>query len=244
MNFEIDYYKEKVNIFAHTSVPWQQEVLFSFVNHITLPINPKILDVGSGIGNNVKTLMSLASSITATDISDKVLAVLKERYKEASVKIDTVASHMQELPFNDNSFDLVVCTEVLEHIENLPKAIGECMRVLKPNGYIILSSPNYFNPAGFIKIIFELMHPDKSWDAWGNHEDGHEDFMTSFKLRRVTKKSGVQILETRGGDVMRSWLPFFRRYYKYIDQHPMLSFGRLPIIKYFLMNFFILGKKV
>ena len=174
MNLKNDYYVSMVNAHAHSSVPWQQDVLSDLLCGISLPPDPRILDVGAGIGNNIPTLVRLSSSITAVDVSNDTLVMLKQKYKNAPATIHTIVADIEALPLGDDAFDLVICTEVFEHVKNMPKAITECTRVLKPGGYIILSSPNYFNLAGIVKIVYEWLYPERSWDAWGNHETGQK----------------------------------------------------------------------
>ena len=82
--------------------------------------------------------------------------------------VDVVGS-VYDLPFSDNTFDMVLCMVVLEHLEDPPKAISEIKRVLKPNGRILASVPFMFpmhaTPDDFwrftkygLKILF------KDWD--------------------------------------------------------------------------------
>jgi SAM-dependent methyltransferase len=52
---------------------------------------------------------------------------------------------VQNMPFEDNSFDVVICNHVLEHVENDMKAMSEILRVMKPGAYSILLVPNDFN---------------------------------------------------------------------------------------------------
>ena len=55
--------------------------------------------------------------------------------------------NIQNMPFKDNnSVDIVVCTETLEHVPDMQRAINECYRILKESGYIFISTPNYNNP--------------------------------------------------------------------------------------------------
>ncbi len=55
-----------------------------------------------------------------------------------------VKMNIKNMPFNDNTFDVLICNHVLEHIDDEPKALSEVYRVLKPNGWAILQVPiNY-----------------------------------------------------------------------------------------------------
>jgi len=56
--------------------------------------------------------------------------------KTADVKAD-----IQNIPFNDNYFELIICNHILEHVDSYSKALDELNRVLKPNGILILSFP-------------------------------------------------------------------------------------------------------
>jgi SAM-dependent methyltransferase len=68
------------------------------------------------------------------------------------------------LPFEVASFDTVVCTEVLEHVPEPAQVVREIARVLKPNGYVILTTPLYYpiheEPYDFFRFTpFGLRHP-------------------------------------------------------------------------------------
>lgn len=92
--------------------------------------------------------------------------------------IDLFGSVM-ELPFADNVFDVVLCTEVLEHIPEPQKTLSEFFRVLKPTGHVILSVP----------FIYQM------------HEQPYDFFRyTYYGLRYLLEKSGFLIIscEARG----------------------------------------------
>ncbi len=107
----------------------------------------------------------------------------------------------------------------------------------------MLSSPNYLNMAGIWKLFKEYIYPRKTWDVWGNHEDGIENFLTVFAIRNYILKNNLTIHEERGGDLLRSWLPVFRNKYEFINRHPCLAIGKLWPLRLFFMNYFILAKK-
>jgi len=236
----INYYKNTVNIFAHTSVPWQQDILFDFLKKLKLKADSSTLDVGSGIGNNIGTLLEFFNNITATDISKGALRLSSEKFKNNNINFEV--ANLQKMPFADNSFDLVICTEVIEHCENPVEALKELKRILKKDGYLIISAPNYFNFAGLYKSISEKMF-NRLWDAWGNHENGVENFITCNKLKKYFNNLNLEIIADRGGDLIRSWLPFFKKYYNFIDKHPSLRLNKKWPFKLVAMNYFCILRK-
>ena len=61
-----------------------------------------------------------------------------------------------KLPFNDNSFDLIWCSEVIEHVDNPIKTLAEFRRTLKPKGKMILTTPNSYFWIGKILMVFGM----------------------------------------------------------------------------------------
>ena len=238
-----DPYKKISNIYAHTSVPWQQDILNNFLTSIDTHQIASCLDVGTGIGNNIATLKKYCLNINAIDISGRSLRILRDRYRDLNGRITISEGDVASLPYPNVNFELVVCTEMLEHCINPKEIIKECYRVLKPAGYLIVSGPNYYNLAGLVKLVHERLSPHSVWDAWGNHAEGRENFSTSLGLKKLIKDSGTVILQDRGGDIIRSWLPFLRKHYAIIDRHPFLSIGKRWPFKLIMMNYFIIGQK-
>jgi ubiquinone/menaquinone biosynthesis C-methylase UbiE len=238
-----DLYENTENILAHSSVTWQQKVIADFIRKASPNRFGTCLDAGSGIGNNIETLSAHCETIHAMDISMGALESLRQRHAGIGKRLIVQKMDMASLNYPNESFDLVVCTEVLEHCVEPRMAIEECARVLKPGGSLIVSCPNYLNPAGLYKKIYESVHPHKAWDVWGNHDKGRENFVTSLKLGSWTKSAGFLTVSSRGGDLIRSWLPFLRKHYETIDRHPCLGVGLWWPLRLCMMNYFILARK-
>lgn len=100
----------------------------------------KMLDAGCGAGVYSFTAQSKFETIDAVDISKEKIDYAKSvnPYKNISFQECDLCS----LPFKDSSFDIILCTEVLEHIEDDKKALKELSRVLLPGGKIIVTVPN------------------------------------------------------------------------------------------------------
>ncbi len=96
------------------------------------------LEIGSGTGYFSLNLVQLGviERLTATDISPGMLKRLAATAAELGVPVTTVATEAEELPFADESFDLVFGHAVLHHIPDLGRAFTEFRRVLRPGGMI------------------------------------------------------------------------------------------------------------
>jgi ubiquinone/menaquinone biosynthesis C-methylase UbiE len=96
------------------------------------------LEIGSGTGYFSLNLLQLGivERLTATDISPGMLRRLSATAEALGLEAETVATEAEQLPFEDESFDLVFGHAVLHHIPDLKRALAEFKRVLRPGGAI------------------------------------------------------------------------------------------------------------
>lgn len=94
-----------------------------------------VLELGCEVGVLARQLAGFGNRVTGIDISEAAIAQLPE-YIQGAVSI------LPEIPFPDESFDVVVATEVLEHLEQDDACIQEVVRVLRPNGRAYFAVPN------------------------------------------------------------------------------------------------------
>jgi ubiquinone/menaquinone biosynthesis C-methylase UbiE len=105
------------------------------------------LDIGAGEGDLIKRLKELGSFKSyVCDYTDELI--------KTGDKVDVVDLNTDKLPYPDDYFDLVTCTEVIEHIEHYRETLREINRVLKPGGYAIISTPNILNLKSRIRFLF------------------------------------------------------------------------------------------
>jgi ubiquinone/menaquinone biosynthesis C-methylase UbiE len=99
---------------------------------------PDALEIGSGTGYFSLNLLQMGTieRLTATDISPGMLSRLATTAEGLGLEVETVATEAEELPFEDESFDLVFGHAVLHHIPDLECAFAEFRRVLRPGGAI------------------------------------------------------------------------------------------------------------
>lgn len=100
-----------------------------------------VLDVACGEGYGSAMLARHAARVTGIDVSQEAVAHAQEAY-QAIANLQFVQGSATRLAFADASVDAVVSFETLEHLAEQEEMMAELSRVLKPNGFLILSSPN------------------------------------------------------------------------------------------------------
>ncbi len=104
---------------------------------IPFDFNGAALEVGCGTGAITRGIAPLLSDLTVSDISEALAQATSEKYGCKSVTADAT-----KLSFEDCTFDLVISSECIEHTPDPKKCISEMLRVLKPEGILILTTPN------------------------------------------------------------------------------------------------------
>lgn len=104
----------------------------------------KVLDIGCGPGMFSIALGKRGQDVTAIDYSDGMIAKAKQNCAEAGVPANIMKMDAQHLEFEDGTFDLIVSRKVVWNLEDPAGAYGEWLRVLKPEGKIMLFDANYF----------------------------------------------------------------------------------------------------
>ena len=100
-----------------------------------------VLDVACGEGYGAALVAETAGRVVGVDLSVDAIAHAKSRYGHQENPEFVVAS-CDKLPFPDASFDLAISFETIEHIETQKEFVSELLRVLRPDGVLVLSSPN------------------------------------------------------------------------------------------------------
>jgi ubiquinone/menaquinone biosynthesis C-methylase UbiE len=146
-----------------------------------------VLDAGCGSGRHLRGLARLPGlkifgiDRNASDVEGAVKA-LQEMPDALSRDFSVMCADITHMPFDDESFDCVICSEVLEHIPEHEAAVKELVRVLKPQGTLVVSVPRYFS-----ERICWLISP-----AYSKDEGGHIRIYKKKKLRKMLTRQGLK----------------------------------------------------
>lgn len=153
------------------------------------PYRGAILDIGCGQGLLLKKIRARAeegSTFTGIDISGKLCDMARQNNPEATI----VQGDAEALPFADNSFDIILMTEVMEHLLDYAQALSEVRRVLKKGGVFVMSVPN----RDWARYDF--------YDKIRNHNlqpvDDH--YFRFAEITGLLKQAGFRIVRYRGLD--------------------------------------------
>ena len=116
---------------------------------IDIPSGSRVLDIGCGSGRHVAAAYALErATVVGADANVEDLKAARERLhfhdylgEHGQGRWLLSAADITRLPFDDGAFDLVICSEVLEHIPDHHRAMGEIVRVLKPGHPLVVSVP-------------------------------------------------------------------------------------------------------
>jgi SAM-dependent methyltransferase len=179
------------NFVKHTSKNPIQKFLinnfFSSLVALTKPLGAEsILDAGCGEGFTINKLIGngIGKRIDGIEYSKEAISFGKKLFPKFNIKQGSV----YELPYGDKSFDLVICTEVLEHLDDPAKAVKEMLRVTKK--YLVLSVPNepFFMLSNFLR--------GKNFSRFGN-DTGHINHWNPFSLKRFLEAQGLKIKKVK-----------------------------------------------
>ena len=219
---------------ANTSViPWSELM------------GKQVLEVGLGYGSVGRRAIECGAIYTGLDVARGPIEFLSKTTQQSS------ATFLQEsvlaMPFPDNSFDYVISIGCLHHTGDLPKAIEECLRVLKPGGSFIFMIYNALSYKRWITRPLETFRRNKhvnsprqvskraKQDAWwyDRKSDGTAApstvFTTTKEVKTMLSKTTIKSIEIRNIDNVQDLLPM-RLQIRALDRVRIATL-RLPFLK-------------
>lgn len=188
---------------------YEQEARQSAIRSLLNDHYSLVLDAGCGNGRDFKMYLSHADKVIGVDFSTGMVREAKRKKENLNGKqVEVLVGDVTQLPFKSNTFDLIVCSEVLEHVPNWERAIAEFYRLLKPDGELIISTPNKLSIYGLTRylgrFLFGSRHP---YDRW----------KTYFEHRKVLRSARFKVVDVKGACYLPGDMSYYQPFRKIIS---------------------------
>jgi SAM-dependent methyltransferase len=165
--------------------------------------NKTVVDIPAGNGITSRILKEIGATPIAFDLFPEYFEINEITCRRANV--------LDGIPVADHSADFVICQEGIEHFTDQFKAFKEFNRILKPNGSLIITTPNYSNLRARLSYFLSeserfnsIMPPNEIDSIWMNKQDitseiyfGHVFLIGIQKLRVLARLAGFKIRHIR-----------------------------------------------
>jgi SAM-dependent methyltransferase len=155
-----------------------------------------VFDIGTGGGIAARFFKLHGCRVLSVDSEDASGTEAIENVRRAGVEGLFCDIENQRLPAESGSIDVVIFTDVIEHLHHSPRpALEEMMRILRPGGVVVASTPNAVRLTVRLKVLAGISNWPKVWDYFDNPKShfGHHHEYTSDEFRRVFEKTGFII---------------------------------------------------
>jgi len=138
----------------------------------------RILEIGCGIGTVVNELSGKDHDIAGIDISSEAIEYGRNKYGDIRLEVQAA----ETLPYEDESFEVVLSFDLFEHIAAIDKHVSEVKRVLCPGGYYLFQTPNKYS-----NIIYETL-----WTKSLQWRKYHPSLHSPGQIRRRMARHGFE----------------------------------------------------
>lgn len=155
-----------------------------------------VLDVGCGGGILSESMARMQAQVTGIDMAKKSLKIaqlhaLEHQINTVQYRLISVEELAEEQP---QSFDIVTCMEMMEHVPNPSSIVQACAKLVKPNGWVFFSTINR-NRRSYLQAILAAEYILKLLPK-GTHD--YQKFITPAELARMCRASNLSIIDTKG----------------------------------------------
>ncbi len=177
----------------------------NYIDEIAQIAGKNVLDVGCGGGILAESMAARGANVTGIDLGEKALKVAKLHLLESGQKVDYRLIAVEELAEQQpQSFDVVTCMEMLEHVPEPESVVRACARLVKPGGHVFFSTLNRNAKAYLLAVIgaeyvLNLL-------PRGTHE--YAKFIKPSELSGFCRRAGLNVEDIMG----MSYNPFSKTY--------------------------------
>lgn len=174
--------------------PWVGEVIRKHIGY-----HAKVLDMGCAAGFVANALALLKHQVTAIDLTASVLKVAESC--DVTHSVDYQVGDAYQLPFEKESFDVVIALDLMEYLSDRHKLISEATRVLKPGGLFFFNAVN----KTFLSWLVVLQGPRWLFKKVDDEDLVYSLFIDPKYLRDVIEDFGLEIFVIKGVRPAFSW---------------------------------------
>jgi len=192
------------HIIIGTQYEWASHIdnLFRIFNKNLKTYSPKnMLDVGCGKGDRTIRIADYfnihAPNISGLDYDDASIVVCENLFNVKKIDLET-----EDIPWEDNTFDLVICNQVLEHLKNYKKVMDDLIRVTQKDRYIIIGIPNLAHLINRIYLLFGKQPMCIDLDSSHVRAFTHENF-----IKKLSSIQQIKLIDCKGS--LMYPLPYF-----------------------------------
>lgn len=201
-----EFYDE-VERFRYETQPFMEKVM-EFKNFR----GKNLLEIGCGLGTDLLQFARGGATVTGVDLTPASIELVKRRFNLYGMKVNAKVADAENLPFSDNTFDVVYSFGVLHHTPNTQKAIDEVYRVLKPGGRIIImlyhrASMHVVLGTLYAKLTGKINSNADATEDWVRVYDGEHN-----PLGKAYTRSQIKKMFRHFGDLTLSTVDPYRRH--------------------------------
>lgn len=181
----------------------------------------KVIDIGCGGGILTESMAAAGAEVTGIDMAEAPLTVARLHKHESGADVDYRQTTAEELAADEaESYDVVTCLEMLEHVPDPASIIRACAELVKPGGHVVFSTINR-NPKSFLFAIVGAEYVLRLLPA-GTHE--YEKFIKPSELEQWARDANLTFKSSMG----LHYNPLTRNYWlaPNMDVNYMMHFER------------------
>ena len=166
-----------------------------FINERAPLEGKKVLDVGCGGGILSESMATRGAMVTGIDMGEKPLAVAKLHLKESGLEVDYRQTTAEALAIEESeSFDIITCMEMVEHVPDPASVINACSRLVRPGGELFFSTINRTPKAW----LFAIVGAEYLLNILPKGTHSYEKFIRPSELEKWARESGLVSKEITG----------------------------------------------
>lgn len=192
------------HIVIGTQYEWESHIdnIFRICNKNLTAYRPEnMLDVGCGKGDRTLRLAEHlnihAKNVFGLEYDDASIKACEDLFNVKKIDLET-----DDIPWEDNTFDIVICNQVLEHLKNYKKIINDLIRVTKKDGYIIIGIPNLAHLINRMFLLFGKQPMCIDLDSSHVRAFTHESF-----VKKLSSIQQIKLIDCIGS--LMYPLPYF-----------------------------------